>query len=149
MRWAKAPSSVSNTKPVVSLSSRPAGNSPLRLSAEGTKSSTVGSPLPSVAESTPVGLLSIKYTKARQAMGSPARQISWVSGSACCPARATMPSTVTCPFCSSVLTRLRGSFNSRASIFSIRSLICVFPIPAYSRPWQRCCTDLHRSLCRY
>ena len=29
-----------------------------------------------------------------------------------------------------VLTRLRGWFNSRASIFSIRSLICVFPIPA-------------------
>lgn len=30
----------------------PGENSPLRLSAEGTKSSTVGSPLPSVAEST-------------------------------------------------------------------------------------------------
>ena len=58
-RWARSPSSVRRSRPVVSLSSRPTGNSPRRRSSSGSRSSTVGWFLSSVADSSPAGLWSM------------------------------------------------------------------------------------------
>ena len=70
-RWAKSPSFVSSSRPLVSLSSRPTGNRPMRRISDGRMSSTVSCRLSSVALSTPSGLIHHKIPQpVRAQLGS-------------------------------------------------------------------------------
>ena len=110
MSCASAPSSVSSTKPVLVLSSRPAGNSSRRGKSAATRSTTVVSFLSRLALTTPSGLLSMIYTNFRYApaSGTPSSATAAVCSSSWVSAlRQTAPSMLTRPFVTALRLSLR------------------------------------------
>src|SRR3954451_2116007 len=91
-RWASRPSFVSSSAPVVSMSSRPTGNS---RSVEPTRSSTVRRPCGSFAVvTTPAGLFSSTHA-CRSALTARPSTHTWSPSPTLVPSSATVPLTVT------------------------------------------------------
>ena len=116
----------------MSLSSRPAGNSPLRDSSGGSRSTTVLALESRDADSTPAGLFIISTSVRRSVTGSPITSTSSRSGSILTSAFFTGdPLTVTPPLFTSAATSFRLPNPCSASTLSILSIF--IPFPAFPR----------------
>ena len=133
MRCAKSPSSVISTNPVVSLSSLPAGKRFFLFISSGRISTTVTSPLPSLAETTPCGLLSIIYTCSAVSIRSPDTVITQFSVSAFIETSFTAsPLRVISPFRARRFTSLRVNFPLLDIILSSLSTAIAFSVNCFN-----------------